>query len=48
MIGKKIKVLPQAVPAVSSACFNFDMREIFVPEPNINGVFHTAYKSTFY
>lgn len=48
MIGKKMKVLPQAIAAVSSACFNFDMREMFVPELNMNGVFPTAYKSTFY
>lgn len=39
MIGKKMKVLPQAIPTVSSACFNLDMRGMFVPKLNMNGDF---------
>lgn len=48
MIGKKMKVLPQAIPTVSSACFNLDMREMFVPKLNMNGYCLTAYKPTFH
>lgn len=48
MIGKKMKVLPQAIPTVSVACFNLHMRENFVPKLNMNGDFLTAYKPTFH
>lgn len=49
MIGKNMKVLPQAIPTVSSACFNLDMRGMFVPKLNMNGdFFFTSYEPTFH
>lgn len=48
MIGKKMKVLPRAIPTVSSACLNLDMREMFVPKLNMSGDFPTVYKPTFH
>lgn len=44
-----MKVLPQAIPTVSSACFNLDMRGMFVPKLNMNGdFFFTSYEPTFH
>lgn len=48
MIGTKMKFLPWAILAVSSAWFNLDTREMFVPEVNMYGVLSTVHKPTFY